>query len=88
MGESSPASPADELRDRLRRAGITVHLVQRMPPPSDGASSSLCVFLEGHLNQQARAMRIARTISGVTAVTQSGATKAILIVTGKGDSLR
>jgi hypothetical protein len=66
----------------LRRCGVVVHLVTRMPSPSEG-DRTLVVFLEGNLGQSELARASLRHLPGVAGVTFSGLVPSIMYVTSK-----
>lgn len=67
----------------LRRCGVVVHLVTRMPSPAEGSSRTLVVFLEGNLCQSELACRCVRKLPGVAGVTFSGSVPSIMYVTSR-----
>jgi hypothetical protein len=79
--ESDPMEACD-VKVHLRRWGVVVHHVAKMPSGPEGRPS-LVVFLEGTLGQFDLAHRCALRIPGVVSVTFSGHTRAIMYVHGR-----
>ena len=67
----------------LRRCGVVVHLVTRMPSPAEEGSRTLVVFLEGNLCQSGLAYECMHKFPGVSGVTFSGSVPSIMYVTSK-----
>jgi hypothetical protein len=65
----------------LRRCGVVTHHVAPMPATGQ-RTVSLAVFLEGNLYQHELAEEVVRRIPGVSAVSFSGSTRSIMVVTG------
>ena len=73
---------AHQVMVHLRRCGVVVHLVARMPSPAEG-NKTFVVFLEGNLGQAQLAKATVRRMPGVAGVTFSGLVPSIMYVTSK-----